>query len=274
MEWDAQGAPVRLMGVLNVTPDSFSDGGRFVRTQAAIDHALHMVAAGADLIDVGGESSRPGAVPVSTEVELERVVPVIEGLRARCDVALSIDTTKAAVAEAAIAAGADIINDISALQADPEMVGVAARSGAGVVLMHMRGTPQTMQRGDLSSPDIVAEVRDVLAARVAAVVAAGVAPEAICVDPGIGFGKTGAQNLALVARLGALAALGRPVLLGVSRKSFLGALTGRPVDARDWATAAASAVGVMGGAHLLRVHDVAAMRDVATVAAALREAGR
>lgn len=274
MEWDAQGAPVRLMGVLNVTPDSFSDGGRFVQSAAALEHALQMVAAGADVIDVGGESSRPGAAPVPAEVELERVLPVVEGLRSRCDVAVSIDTTKAAVAEAAVAAGADIINDISALQADPRMTAVAARTGAGVVLMHMRGTPQTMQRGDLSSPDIVAEVRDHLAARLAAVVAAGVAPEAVCVDPGIGFGKTVAQNVALAARLGALAALGRPVLLGVSRKSFLGALTGRPVDDRAWATAAACAVGVAQGAHLLRVHDVAAMRDVAAVAAALREAGR
>lgn len=268
--WHDDLAPVRLMGVLNVTPDSFSDGGRFADAEAAVLHALAMVAAGAEIVDVGGESSRPGAEPVPAEVEIGRVVPVVAALRARCDAIISIDTTKAAVADAALAAGAEIINDITGLTGDPAMAPLAAARGAGVVLMHMRGRPATMQVGDLSSPDVVAAVSDWLARRIDEAMGAGIDREAICIDPGVGFGKTVEQNVALVARLPELAALGRPVLLGVSRKSFLGALTGRPVGERGPATAAAHAVSVLRGAHVLRVHDVAAARDVVTVATALR----
>lgn len=267
--WDASDARARVMGVLNVTPDSFSDGGLFADADRAVAHALAMVDAGADLIDIGGESSRPGAEPVPEAVERARVVPVVAALRGRSDVAISVDTTKASVAEAALAAGADIVNDITALTGDPEMVRVVAATGAGVVLMHMRGRPATMQSGDLSSPDIVGEVCAHLAGRLAEVVAAGVDAEQICLDPGIGFGKSVAQNLELVARLDRLAALGRPLLAGLSRKSFLGHVTGRPVDARLFATVAANACAVLRGAHLLRVHDVAEARDAAAVAAAV-----
>ncbi|MBU1433111.1 dihydropteroate synthase [Myxococcota bacterium] len=271
--WSFQGeGAVRLMGVLNVTPDSFSDGGRFTTRDAALRRAARMIREGAEMLDIGGESTRPGAAPVSVEAELARVIPVIEAL-AGCGVPLSIDTMKAAVAEAALAAGASVVNDISALD-DPLMAKVVAEAGAGLVLMHMRGRPADMQRGDLSSPDIVEEVRQHLAQRLARAVEAGVDVEAVVLDPGIGFGKTVAQNVALIARLDALAALGRPVLLGASRKSFLGALTGQPVEARAFATAAACACGVMRGAQILRVHDIAELRDVARISQAIAEAMR
>lgn len=268
---DATEVPL-LMGVLNVTPDSFSDGGRFDAVDRAIEHGLEMVASGARIIDVGGESSRPGAAPVPADVECGRVVPVIAALRERTDVCISVDTVKAPVARAALAAGAEVVNDITAMTGDPAMAAVAAEFGAGVVLMHMRGRPETMQTGDLSSADIVGEVADYLAARVEAVCAAGVDRRAICIDPGIGFGKTVGQNLSLVAGLGRLSSLDRPILLGVSRKSFIGAVTGRSVGQRLAGTAAACALGVWTGAHILRVHDVAEMRDVARVAAALKAA--
>ncbi len=261
-----------LMGVLNVTPDSFSDGGRFDGAQAAVAHGRAMCAAGARIIDIGGESSRPGAEPVPAEVELRRVLPVIEGLRAASDVCISIDTTKAAVARAALDAGADVVNDISAMTADPEMPALIAERGAGAVLMHMRGRPKTMQRGDLRSSDIVGEVAGYLAERVEALCAAGVDRAAICVDPGIGFGKTVDQNLELVAGLDRLADLDRPILLGVSRKSFIGAVTDRPVDGRLFGTAAACAIGAWLGAHVLRVHDIGEMRDVVRMTAALAAA--
>ena len=266
--WDGA-QPVGLAGILNVTPDSFSDGGRFVDLSAAVEHGLALVAAGADLIDIGGESSRPGADPVPAAMEIERVAPVVAALRARTDVTLSVDTTKAAVAAAALDAGADVVNDITALTGDPDMVALVAARGAGVVLMHMRGTPKTMQTGPLASDDVVGEVVTWLGARIEAVVAAGVAREAVVVDPGIGFGKTVEQNLQLIAGLPRLAALGRPVLVGASRKSFIGAVTGREVDARAFGTAAAHACAVWQGAHLLRVHDVAAARDVAQLTAAV-----
>ncbi len=259
---------MRLLGVLNVTPDSFSDGGRFVEPAMAVEHALRMVEQGADAVDIGGESTRPGSRPVPTQLEIDRVVPVIEALRARTDAMISVDTSKSAVAEAALRAGADVVNDVTAL-GDPEMAGVVARFEAGLVLMHMRGTPETMQQGDLSTGDVVLDVAGFLVERGKRAVDAGVPEDAICVDPGIGFGKTVAQNLALVARLSELVALRRPVLLGVSRKSFLGAVTGRPVEERGYGTAAACAAGVLAGAHVLRVHDVAEMRDVALVASAI-----
>ena len=257
------------MGVLNVTPDSFSDGGAHVGIDQAVEAGLTMLTRGASIIDVGGESTRPGADPVSERVELARVQPVIEALRARTDAVISIDTTKAAVARAALAAGADVINDVTALTADPQMVDVAVESGCGVILMHMRGQPKTMQRGDLSSVDIMGEVLEYLDQRIAQVVARGVAREAICVDPGIGFGKTVAQNLQLIAESARLDALGRPVLLGPSRKSFIGALIDRPVSDRCAGTGAACAAAAARGVHVLRVHDVAEMRDVVIVSEAI-----
>lgn len=259
-----------LMGVVNVTPDSFSDGGRLAGVEAAVAHALRLVDEGAQIIDIGGESSRPGAAPVGEAEERARVVPVVAALRARSSVCVSVDTVKAAVADAALAAGADVVNDITALGGDPEMAAVVAARGAGLVLMHMRGRPATMQRGDLSSPDLVGEVVDHLGERLDAARAAGIAADAICLDPGIGFGKTFEQNLSLVGELHRLRALGRPVLVGASRKAFLGHLTGRAVEARDVATAAASACAVWQGAQVLRVHAVAAVRDAVRVAAAMR----
>ncbi len=264
------GALPRLMGIVNVTPDSFSDGGRHVEQDAAVAHAHALSDSGAQLLDVGGESTRPGAAPVTAEVECARVVPVIERL-ARGRTPISIDTSKAAVAEAALAAGAVVVNDVTAL-GDPAMAEVVARHGAGLVLMHMRGTPQTMQQGDLRSADIVGEVAEALAARLAVAMAAGIPREAIVLDPGIGFGKTVEQNVALLAGLRRLAALGRPLLVGLSRKSFLGALTGRTVDEREAATTAAHALATLEGAHVLRVHDVAAARDAVRVATAFSAA--
>lgn len=260
------GALPRLMGIVNVTPDSFSDGGRHVEQDAAVAHAHALADSGANLLDVGGESTRPGAAPVSVEVERARVLPVVERL-ARGGVPISIDTSKAAVAEAALVAGAVIVNDVTAL-GDPRMAEVVARQGAGLILMHMRGTPRTMQQGDLSSADIVGEVRDSLAERLAYAVGAGVPREAIVLDPGIGFGKTVTQNIALLAGLRCLATLGRPLLVGLSRKSFLGVLTERTVEQREAGTTAAHALATVEGAHLLRVHDVAAARDAVRVAAA------
>jgi dihydropteroate synthase len=259
-----------LMGVVNVTPDSFSDGGRFSGVEAVVRHALRLVEEGAGIIDIGGESSRPGAEPVSAADECARVLPVIEALRARSAVCISVDTVKASVADAALAAGADVINDITALSGDPEMAAVAAAHGAGVVIMHMRGRPATMQDGDLRSADLVGEVVGYLAERLEAACAAGISRAAICLDPGIGFGKTVEQNLSLIAELHRLHALGRPVLVGASRKAFLGRLTGRAVDARDHATSAASACAVWQGAQIIRVHAVAEARDAVRVAAALR----
>ncbi|MCA9541698.1 MAG: dihydropteroate synthase [Myxococcales bacterium] len=258
------------MGVVNVTPDSFSDGGRFDAVDAAVAHALALVEQGAQFIDVGGESSRPGAEPVDAATECARVVPVIAALRPRTDAVISIDTTKAEVAQAALAAGAEVVNDISAGRADPALMPLVAKAGAGFVLMHMRGTPQTMQLGELRAADRVGEMVDHLAARVEAAMAAGVAREALCLDPGIGFGKTVEQNCALIGQLPRLGALGRPVLVGASRKSFLGALTDRPVEARGPATFAACAAAIWQGAQVLRVHDVAEVRDVVRVVEAIR----
>jgi len=252
-----------------VTPDSFSDGGAHLGVDQAVEAGLSMVARGASIIDVGGESTRPGSEAVPEPVELARVRPVIEALRARTDVVISVDTTKAAVARAALAAGADVINDVSALTLDPQMVEVAVESGCGVILMHMRGQPKTMQRGDLSSADIMGEVVQYLHQRIAHVVARGVSRTAICVDPGIGFGKTMEQNLRLIAESARLKTLGRPVLLGPSRKSFIGALTDRPVSCRGAGTGAACAAAAARGIHLLRVHDVAEMRDVIIVTEAI-----
>ena len=259
-----------LVGILNLTEDSFSDGGRFPDARAAIAHGLELVRQGADLLDVGGESTRPGSTPVSAAEELERVLPVIEGLRAACAVPLSIDTTKAAVAAAALDAGAAVVNDVSAGRFDPGMLPLVAERGCGYVAMHMRGRPRDMQR-DPRYGDPVREVLAELRERVAACLDAGVALAGIHVDPGIGFGKRLEHNLALLRRLRELRSLGLPILIGVSRKSFLGELTGRsdPSD-RLAATTAAVACAVLQGAEVVRVHDVAAARDAARVAEALR----
>ncbi len=255
------GSHVLIMGVLNVTPDSFSDGGRFLDPGAAVAQAEALVAQGADLIDLGAESSRPGSEPVDETEELRRLMPVIEALTPRVAVPLSIDTTKARVAQRALDAGACIVNDISALRFDPDMARVVATTGAGVVLMHMQGTPQTMQRTP-QYDDVVSEVRAFLAARMAAAREAGIRPDQILLDPGFGFGKTVTHNLTLLARLDELAALGRPVLAGVSRKAFIGQILAREVGDRLMGTAAAVALAVERGARLVRVHDVGAIRDV------------
>ena len=258
-----------LMGVLNITPDSFSDGGRFIDLPAALTHAQSL--ARADIIDVGGESTRPGSDPVSLADEIARVVPVIEALRQQTDALISIDTSKAAVARAAIEVGADIVNDVAGLR-DPDMRAVVAEGGVGAVVMHMRGQPKTMQQGDLRSDDIVGEVLEFFKERLADCRTSGIDEAAICVDPGIGFGKTVAQNVALIAGLPRLAELGRPILIGASRKAFLGALTDRAVGDRDAATLAVGACAQWLGAHVLRVHDVEAAHDARAVVAAIQAA--
>jgi dihydropteroate synthase len=255
------------MGVVNVTPDSFSDGGLFLAPEPAIAHGRGLAAQGADILDVGGESTRPGAEAVSAEVELQRVGPVVEAL-AGAGLVVSIDTSKAAVAAAALDAGAEIVNDVTALRADPELAGLCAERGCTVVLMHMQGSPRTMQ-DEPSYGDVVDDVRAFLAARIEAAVAAGIDEERIWLDPGIGFGKTLAHNLELLRALPRLARLG-PLLLGVSRKRFLGALTGREIAAdRVAASVAAALYCYRGGARLLRVHDVQATADALAVERAL-----
>ena len=256
------------MGVVNVTPDSFSDGGAFLERDAAVNHGLRLAFEGADMLDIGGESTRPGAEPVPERVELDRVIPVIEGIRARnADVRISIDTSKAAVAAAALAAGAGYVNDVTALRGDPEMAALVAARGVDVCLMHMLGTPRTMQ-AEARYDDVVDDVKAFLAERIESAVAAGVALERIEVDPGIGFGKTLAHNLELLGRLRELTALGRPVVLGTSRKSFLGKITGRETAERMPATLATLVMGYERGAEVFRVHDVAPARDALAVAAA------
>jgi len=256
------------MGVVNVTPDSFSDGGAFLERDAAVNHGLRLAFEGADLLDVGGESTRPGAEPVPERVERDRVIPVIEGIRARnADVRISIDTSKAAVAAAALDAGAGYVNDVTALRGDPEMAALVAARGVDVCLMHMLGTPRTMQ-AEARYDDVVDDVKAFLAERIESAVAAGVALERIEVDPGIGFGKTLAHNLELLGRLRELTALGRPVVLGTSRKSFLGKITGRETAERMPATLATIVMGYERGAEVFRVHDVAPARDALAVAAA------
>lgn len=244
-----------VIGILNVTPDSFSDGGRYLDPEAAVAHALGMAEEGADVIDVGGESTRPGSDPVATEEELARVLPVIERIaRERPELAISIDTRKPEVAEAALAAGACIVNDISAGRSGG-MFEVVRDAGAGMVLMHMLGEPKTMQEAP-SYEDVVAEVRAFLRERLEAATAAGIPPEALVVDPGIGFGKTLEHNLLLLRHLESLDELGRPVMVGASRKRFIGAILGLPEDERDEGTVGAVAWAVAHGASIVRVHDV------------------
>lgn len=254
-----------LLGIVNVTPDSFSDGGRFLTPERAIAHGLALLDEGADALDLGAESTRPGggvygagARAVPAEEELERLLPVLAGLRRETDRPLSVDTKKAAVAREALAAGADLINDVSAL-GDPDMGAVVAAAGCPVVLMHSRGELAAMQR-DIAFTDVVTEVADELDAAVARATAAGVDPRAVIVDPGLGFGKTAGQNFALLRGLPSLVARGRPVLVGASRKSFLGTVTGQPPEGRLEGSLAAAAWASRGGAALLRVHDVLATR--------------
>jgi dihydropteroate synthase len=254
------------MGVVNVTPDSFSDGGRFLDPQAAIGHARALIGEGADILDVGAESSRPGARGVSAEEELSRLMPVLEGLSG-CAIPVSVDTAKPEVMRAVIEAGASMINDIRALRAPSALEAVAA-SDAAVCLMHMQGEPRTMQH-EPRYRDVVAEVRAFLDERVAAAEGAGIARERIAVDPGFGFGKTVSHNFELLRKLERIAALGLPVVAGWSRKSMLGAITGRAADERLAASLAAALLAVERGARIVRVHDVAATRDALAVLAAL-----
>jgi len=259
-----------VMGILNVTPDSFADHSRHLDADVAIAAALDMVSAGADIIDIGGESTRPGATPLSADEELHRVLPVLEGLRGRVAVPLSIDTYKAEVAEWALDLGATIVNDISALAYDPALGLVAARRRAAVILMHNRGRSSDMY-ARATYGRVVDDIVSELGARLHAAAGAGIPPERVIVDPGIGFAKRAPQSLEVIADLARLAALGRPILCGPSRKSFLTAALGdAPPEARDWGTAAATTAAVLAGAHIVRVHDVAAARDVVRVADAIR----
>ncbi len=255
------------MGVVNVTPDSFSDGGEFLDPARAVEHGLELVAEGADVVDVGGESTRPGAEAVPAEEELRRVEPVVAGLAGR-GAAVSIDTAKAAVAAAALDAGAEVVNDVTALRGDAELGALCAERGCDVVLMHMRGTPRTMQ-DDPVYEDVVDDVRRFLAERIEAALDAGIEPERIWVDPGIGFGKTVEHNLELLRRLDELASLGRPIVVGTSRKSFIGAITGREAHERLGGTIASCVLAYAGGAAMVRVHDVAPVREALAVAEAI-----
>ena len=254
------------MGVVNVTPDSFSDGGLYLDPEAAVAHGRELVAQGAEILDIGGESTRPGAEEVSEEEELRRVVPVVEGLAGVATV--SVDTSKLAVAAAALDAGAEIVNDVTAMRHDPEIGALCAGRGAGLVLMHMLGDPRTMQ-ADPHYGDVVDEVKAFLAERLETAVAAGVDEERVWLDPGIGFGKTLEHNLELLRRLGELRDLGRPLVVGTSRKSFLGKIDGSPVDERMGGTIASSVLAAAEGADVLRVHDVAEIRQAMTVAEAV-----
>ncbi|ALA58201.1 dihydropteroate synthase [Nitrospira moscoviensis] len=258
-----------IMGIVNVTPDSFYDGGRYADPGAAVAHAVALVEQGADILDIGAESTRPGAAPISEQEEIDRLIPVVSAAARRVRLPISVDTTKARVAELAIAAGASIINDVSALRFDPGMAGVIARSDAAVVLMHMQGTPRTMQQAPHYS-DVVGEIREFFRERMQVAEQAGISESRIVLDPGIGFGKLLVHNLDILAHLSSFAMLNRPLLIGVSRKGFIGQLVDRPAAEREWGTAAAVALAVDRGVQILRVHDVAMMADVVKVACAMR----
>jgi len=270
----ALGERTLVMGVLNVTPDSFSDGGLFLNADAAVARAVAMEAAGADIVDVGGESTRPGSLGVSAETELGRVLPVIEKLRGKIRIPISVDTSKAEVAEAAAAAGAEIVNDVTALRNDPRIAEIVRRRKLALVLMHMRGKPRTMQKTPFAR-DVLRDVADGLRHAVAVARRAGIAKSQIVLDPGIGFGKSWEQNCELLARLPELARLGYPLLVGTSRKSFIGKVLEKTKFRTDsdaeriWGTAATVAASILQGAHIIRVHDVAEMAQVATVSDAV-----
>jgi dihydropteroate synthase len=260
-----------VMGIVNVTPDSFSDGGSFLDPASALAHGQELVEHGADLVDVGGESTRPGAEPVSFSEELARVLPVVEGLAGRIAVPISVDTSKAEVARRCLQAGAEVINDVTALGGDAEMLEVVRAFGAGVVLMHMQGTPRTMQKGP-QYEDVIAEVLAFLEERIAAVTSAGILRKRIALDPGIGFGKTGQHNLEILARLGEFQRLGRPVCLGVSRKAFIGKILERPLPERLAGSLAAILFAQARGAvQIVRVHDVRETRDAVNLFSAIEE---
>jgi dihydropteroate synthase len=259
-----------IMGVLNVTPDSFSDGSKFYNEEHAIEHAVRMELAGADLIDIGAESTRPGSDGISAEEEWKRLMPVLGGLRRLLKIPISIDTQKAEVAETALDAGAELINDISGLKSDPRIAEVAARRGVPIILMHMRGEPRTMQKGPFAR-DVMKDILQGLRRSVSIARQSGVPKSQIILDPGIGFGKSFAQNYELLQKLPQLAKLGYPLLVGTSRKGFLGATLARdgkpaPAEKRIWGTAATVAASILNGAHIVRVHDVAEMSEVARVA--------
>lgn len=258
-----------IMGIVNVTPDSFYDGGRYAKPDRAVAHAIELVEQGADILDIGAESTRPGSRPVSEQEEIDRLLPVIEQVALRVTVPISVDTTKSRVARLALDAGAAIINDVSALRFDAEMAQVIARSGAGLILMHMQGTPETMQRAPRYE-DVVSEIKDFFRDRIRDAIGAGITESQIVLDPGFGFGKLLPHNLAILRHLSSFAMLNRPLLVGLSRKGFIGQVLDRPVDQREWGTAAAVALAVDRGAHILRVHDVAMMVDVVKVASVVR----
>jgi len=262
-----------VMGVVNATPDSFFDGGLYQDPTAATGRAARLVEEGADIVDVGGESTRPGARPVDADEERRRVLPVIRALRALSDVPISIDTTKVEVARAALDEGADLLNDISGLRFDPGLADLAAERRVPIVLMHSREAPDTMQER-IHYDDLLGEVLAEIEASVAVATSRGVPRQSIIVDPGIGFGKTAGHNLEIIACAPLLARLGLPILLGPSNKSFIGAVTGAPVESRTGGTAAAVAAAVLAGVHFVRVHDVATMVQAARIAHAIREAGR
>ncbi|MDI6615371.1 MAG: dihydropteroate synthase [Syntrophaceae bacterium] len=261
------GGKTLIMGIVNMTPDSFSDGGIFNDIEDAVVHARKMEEAGADIIDIGGESSRPGSEPVAAHEEMARVLPLIERLRGVLAIPMSIDTTKAMVARRALEAGAEMVNDISGMIFDDEMAEVVATHQVPIVLMHMRGRPRTMQEGDLAYRSLMGEIAGFLEERIEAAVSAGVPEEQIAIDPGIGFGKSTADNIAILRNLKELKTLGMPILVGVSRKRFIGQITGRErAEERLEGTAASLAAGILNGAHIVRVHDVEFMKKVALVA--------
>jgi dihydropteroate synthase len=266
----ALGERTLVMGVLNVTPDSFSDGAKYEQPELAIEHALGMERAGADLLDVGGESTRPGSEEISAAQELDRILPVLEGLRGQLKIPISVDTRRSAVAELAISAGAQLVNDVSGLRYDPRVANVAVKHRAPLILMHMRSEPGTMQKGPFAK-DVMRDVLQGLRHSIATARKAGVHKSQLVLDPGIGFGKSHAQNYELLEKLPRLAALGYPVLVGTSRKGFLGATLARggksaPPEERIWGSAATVAASILRGAHIVRVHDVAEMFQVARVA--------
>lgn len=266
------GTRTLIMGVLNVTPDSFSDGGRYIAPEQACTRALQMEKQGADIIDIGGESTRPGSAGVDRATELKRVLPVIESLEGRLTVPVSIDTTKAEVARKALDAGAGVLNDISAFRNDPEMADIAAEYDVPVVLMHMRGNPKDMQV-DPHYKDVVAEIKQFFGERIKWAAGRGVKEERIILDPGIGFGKLLEHNLEILRRLGEFREFGRPILVGTSRKSFIGKILDMPPEHRIWGTAGSAAAAVMNGADIIRVHDVVEMRQVVAVVDAVIKTG-
>ncbi len=284
MAWDGRrldlGARTCVMGIVNITPDSFSDGGRFFDTTAAIDQGLALADAGADILDIGGESTRPFAEPVGADEEIQRVIPVIRALASQLSIPISIDTTKAAVAEQALAAGASIVNDVSAFRMDPEMIALVARAGVPVIVMHMLGSPRTMQVDPIYE-DVVGDIRQFLAATIESAVSGGIQRHTVIADPGIGFGKTVDHNLILIGRFGEFADLGVPLLIGPSRKAFIRNLlkapsqTDIPPDSVEVeiGTQAAIAAAVMNGAHIVRVHNVANTRKTVAIIDALHRVG-